>query len=431
LTEIQLPLIELYGSINLGWLEKFIDILIGAVGITGLGIILYCLILKIVVLPLDVWQKASMRKQNLKMESMRDQLEKLKKQYANNPEIYNKKIQEVYKANNYNMFSSCLPMIAMMVILIIAFQSLTTYSQYKNLQIYTGMSESYNAAILQYYDEDTAIEETYTDTSGVTYVKKYNTEDGYFINYITSGANDSSYTINVEKMMQTISSVTTEEECLSYLQNLGREAAAASFKEGQNNLGFSFVLTKNIYYADVAWAHPLQDYKSFCNSITKNIVTENGTKVKIGDFIDETTYDEITANLSEMKSQPNGFFLLVVLTILANLASQFISMRSQKAQRELQSADQSSQSMQKMMMFLMPVIFCVFAFIYSGAFSLYLITSSLFSALSTVVVNKVIDDRFKKKAANEKAVVYSGRKNYTRDWEKNKQLNENNKKNKK
>jgi heme/copper-type cytochrome/quinol oxidase subunit 4 len=232
-------------------------------------------------------------------------------------------------------------------------------------------------------------------------------------------------------MMQTISSVTTEEECLSYLQNLGREAAAASFKEGQNNLGFSFVLTKNIYYADVAWAHPLQDYKSFCNSITKNIVTENGTKVKIGDFIDETTYDEITANLSEMKSQPNGFFLLVVLTILANLASQFISMRSQKAQRELQSADQSSQSMQKMMMFLMPVIFCVFAFIYSGAFSLYLITSSLFSALSTVVVNKVIDDRFKKKAATEKAVVYSGRKNYTRDWEKNKQLNENNKKNKK
>jgi membrane protein insertase Oxa1/YidC/SpoIIIJ len=100
-------------------------------------------------------------------------------------------------------------------------------------------------------------------------------------------------------------------------------------------------------------------------------------------------------------------------------------MRSQKAQRELQSADQSSQSMQKMMMFLMPVIFCVFAFIYSGAFSLYLITSSLFSLLSTLVVNKVIDERFKKKAEKEqKAVVYSGRKNYTRDWEKNKQLNE-------
>jgi YidC/Oxa1 family membrane protein insertase len=425
LTEIQLPLIELYGSISLGWLEKFIDILIGAVGITGLGIILYCLILKIVVLPLDVWQKASTRKQGLKMESMREQLEKLKVQYANNPELYNKKIQEVYKENNYNMFSSCLPMIAMMVVLIVAFQSLTTYSQYKNLQIYTGMSESYNAAILKYYNEDTAIEEEYTDTSGVVYVKRYNTEDEYFINYITSGANDSSYTIDVEKMMKVFPELTSDEECLAYMQNLGREAAAASFKSGQNNEGFSFVLTKNIYYADVAWAHPLQDYKSFCNSITKNIVTENGTKVKIGEFIDESTYEEITANLSEMKSQPNGFFMLVVLTILANLGSQFVAMRSQKAQRELQSADQSSQSMQKMMMFLMPVIFCVFAFIYSGAFSLYLITSSLFSLLSTLVVNKVIDERFKKKAEKEqKAVVYSGRKNYTRDWEKNKQLNE-------
>jgi YidC/Oxa1 family membrane protein insertase len=425
LTEVSLPLIELNGSISLGWLEKFIDILIGAVGITGLGIILYCLILKIVVLPLDVWQKSSMRKQNLKMESMRTQLEKLKAQYANNPEIYNKKIQEVYKANNYNMFSSCLPMIAMLVILIVAFQSLTTYSQYKNLQIYTDMSKSYNSAILQYYNDETAEEYSYTDTNGKSYVKKYNTEDEYFINYIYGGENDSGYTIDVEKMMKVFPDLTTDKECLSYLQNLGREAAAQSFKDGQNNKGFSFVLTKNIYYADVAWAHPLQDYKSFCNSVTKNIVKEDGTKVKIGEFIGQSEYEEITANLSEMESQPNGFFMLVVLTILANLASQFISMRSQKAQRELQSADPSSQSMQKIMMFVMPVIFCVFAFIYSGAFSLYLITSSVFSALSTLVVNKIIDERFKKKAEKQQAtVVYSGRKNYTRDWEKNKQLNE-------
>jgi YidC/Oxa1 family membrane protein insertase len=434
LTEVQLSLIELYGSISLGWLEKFIDILIGAVGITGLGIILYCLILKIVVLPLDVWQKASMRKQNLKMESMRDQLEKLKKQYANNPEIYNKKIQEVYNANNYNMFSSCLPMIAMLVILIVAFQSLTTYSQYKNLQIYTNMSESYNAAILQYYDEETATEHSYTDSSNQVYQKWYSDEEDSFIIKLYGGENDMSYTIDVEKMISYFSDedLTTADDCLAYMQNLGREAAAKSFTEGQNNEGFSFFLTKNIYYADVAWVNPLQDYKSFCNSITKNIVMSDGSTVKIGSFIDEETYEEITANLSEMKSKPNGFFILVVLTILANLASQFISMRSQKAQRELQSADPSSQSMQKMMMFLMPVIFCVFAFIYSGAFSLYLITSSLFSALSTVVVNKIIDESFKKKAEKERAtVIYSGRKNYTRDWEKNKQLNENDKKNKK
>ena len=40
------------------------------------------------------------------------------------------------------------------------------------------------------------------------------------------------------------------------------------------------------------------------------------------------------------------------------------------------------------MMFIIPALFCVFAFLYSAAFSLYLITSSVFSILSTLVVNR-------------------------------------------
>ena len=108
LLDTTIQLFEVSGEIPMNFLEAFIGILIGAVGITGLGIILYCLILKVVILPLDIWQKATMRKQSLKMEKMRGQLEKLQVQYADSPDLYQKKMQEVYKQNNFSLFASSL-----------------------------------------------------------------------------------------------------------------------------------------------------------------------------------------------------------------------------------------------------------------------------------------------------------------------------------
>lgn len=415
-------LIETNGEVPLNFLGVFIGILIGAVGLAGVGIILYCLILKVVVLPLDIWQKASMRKQNLKMEQMRGQLEKLQKQYENNQQLYQKKMQEIYKENNFNMFSSCIPMIATLIILIVAFQSLTAYSQHANLQIYTDMGTAYNEAILKNADPDAV-----GKTEGEYEVFRSDKEE-YFIYYRKSLSEEKEYYIDMEKLSAIDSEIDTREEALAYVQKIGSAAAAESYKNSHK----SFLWIKNIYYPDVSWAHPLQEYDEFCKSITNKIVildadgNETDRKVKIQEFINEATYNAITADLETEKSTPNGFFILVVLTILTNLASQFITMRSQKAQRELQSADKSSQSMQKWMMLIMPIMFCVFAFIYSGAFSLYLITSSLFSLISTVVVNKVIDSVFRKKTAVQEQVRAGGRVALTRDWKKNEELKKNN-----
>ncbi len=414
--DVTLQLFEVNGEITLNFLEQFIGVLIGAVGITGLGIILYCLILKVLVLPLDIWQKASMRKQSLKMEQMRGQLEKLQQQYANSPELYQKKIQEVYKQNNFNMLASCLPMIATLVVLIFAFSSLTGFSQHKNLSLYTDMAASYDVAIKDLCDPNAA-QVNYND-------ELYRVEgenENYYVYYLQSktDVNYKEYKINVARLQALKPELTDETACENYVRNIARNAAAKTYQEKKE--GFFWI--KNIYYPDVAWAQPLEDYNGFCNSINEKIMV-NGKEVGVRDFINENVYNEITYNLSEEKGQPNGFFVLVVLTILTNLASQFIAMRSQKAQRELQTADKSSQGMQNMMMFVMPIMFCIFAFIYSGAFSLYLITSGLFSLLSTLIVNKLIDVAFKKKQAiEEKAQIqYGGRKALTRDWERNREI---------
>lgn len=417
LLDTTIQLFEVSGEIPMGILETFISILIGAVGITGLGIILYCLILKVVILPLDIWQKSTMRKQSLKMEQMRGQLEKLQVQYANAPDLYQQKMQEVYRQNNFSLFSSCIPMIASLLILIFAFQSLTGFSQHMNLQLYTGMANAYDSAILSHSDEN-AVQAEYTDPN---YYIVEGEGDEYYIYYLEHKEDHHrEYQIDTEKLMRLDSSLEDEDDCLEYVKNLGRTAAAEYYSSNLDGFGW----IKNIYYPDVAWAHPLQNYSDFCNAITREIETESGQKVKIREFINENTYNEITYNLGEAKSQPNGYFVLVVLTILANVGSQLLAMRSQKAQRDLSSVDKSAQGMQKGMMFIMPILFCFFAFMYSAAFALYLITSSIFSILSTLVVNRVIDAVFKKgKEREQKAQVsYGGRKALTRDWERNREI---------
>ena len=79
------------------------------------------------------------------------------------------------------------------------------------------------------------------------------------------------------------------------------------------------------------------------------------------------------------------------------LLQQFIMMRSQKAANELSSVDGSAAKTNKWMMILMPVIYGIFSFFYSAAFSIYMIVNTGYSLISTVIINKIVSVRFAKK----------------------------------
>ena len=68
--------------------------LVGIVGVVG-GVVLFTLLLKLVTFPFDYVSRASMRKNSVKMEEMRPELEKLQKQYADNKDLYNQKMMAV------------------------------------------------------------------------------------------------------------------------------------------------------------------------------------------------------------------------------------------------------------------------------------------------------------------------------------------------
>ena len=67
-------------DISLNWIGRLINALIGGIGIVGVGIIVFSLILRCIVLPFDVFQRISMRKQNVKMKENKEKLDKLQKQ---------------------------------------------------------------------------------------------------------------------------------------------------------------------------------------------------------------------------------------------------------------------------------------------------------------------------------------------------------------
>ena len=48
-------------------------------------------------------------------------------------------------------------------------------------------------------------------------------------------------------------------------------------------------------------------------------------------------------------------------------------------------------------------MFAIFAFMYSSAFSIYMIMSNVLSLISTIVINKIVDTRERKK--EEKALI--------------------------
>ena len=134
-----------------------VDIMVWLVSITSsitVGVVLFTLILKLITLPFDFVSRASMRRNSVKMEEMRPELEKLQKQYADNKELYNQKMMALYKKNGYSMFGACLPTILTLVIFIVALNGFTAYSQFKIRENFYAMTQSYNNVVYVGIEED-------------------------------------------------------------------------------------------------------------------------------------------------------------------------------------------------------------------------------------------------------------------------------------
>ena len=122
----------------------------------GLAIILFTVVIKLILLPLNIRSQKAMRKQ----QKIQPILSELQKKYANDQEKLQREMMKLYKENNVSMTGGCLPMLIQMPILFGLYQVIRWPLNYligvdwasveainKVLDIQAQMIEKYPAAI--------------------------------------------------------------------------------------------------------------------------------------------------------------------------------------------------------------------------------------------------------------------------------------------
>ena len=462
-----ITLLEQGYGIGLDWLGQFARVIIEGVGVVGLGIIVFNLVLKAITLPFDIYQRVSSRKQNLIMRQMQPELEKLQKQYAGDKATYNQKMFELQKKNGYSMLGACLPMLVSFIILIVAWQGFRAYSQYANLSYFVKMSESYNAAILEHGEigndfsmretdvktefyrtvgeEEQVIPMEWTDggvlleENGTVYTltddktgdtdRKYLTvksTDGtkyiYYKYNLETSSITREYQLDLDRFGAVLGGMQAEEgdtvtqnaidtmnaylqeptdEHLSayagaaktYVVRIGATAAAERFRSDDP----SFLWIKNVWYPDVSYSHPIPDYNTFKNQLNVKVTLANGEEKTLTQVIGEPVYNDLTSELTAEKSAPNGYFILIILAIGFMLLSQIVAMKSNKEANKYQTVDGQGATSQKVMLVVMPLIYALFSFTYSAAFSIYMTMSSVVAIIVTLLTNLILGKVFKKR----------------------------------
>ncbi|MDE6667105.1 MAG: YidC/Oxa1 family membrane protein insertase [Clostridia bacterium] len=377
----------------IGWLFDLFSNFYGAV---ALGVIVFTLALKTLVLPLDIYSRVKTKKQSLLMERMRPQMEKLQKQYANDKNMYQQKVMELQKANGYNPLGACLPMIVSLVIFMVVLSSFSTYSNYAILRDYSEMAKFYNESVAVYVMEEGA------DNPEQRFLTKVEgTDDVYTVDfdkfaayyepiYKDAHANDTDENGNPDPKTFDIQQYLAKSEqdkwetVSDFIEVHARESAAQYYLENSDGTHFGWI--GNLWYPDSMLNKEVPDYAKFTSATTRAGIT-----------VSENDYNSVTFNLSEQKDTYNGYFVLILLSIGLMFLQQFIMMKSQKAANELSSVDGSAARTNKWMMIIMPIMFGMFSFMYSAAFSIYMIVNTMYGLVSTLIINKVVTVKFANK----------------------------------
>lgn len=90
----------------------------GLVANYGLAIIIFTVIIKLILIPLNVRSQKAMKKQ----QKVQPIIAELQKKYANDQEKLQREMMKIYKENNISMSGGCLPMLIQMPILIGLYQ---------------------------------------------------------------------------------------------------------------------------------------------------------------------------------------------------------------------------------------------------------------------------------------------------------------------
>ena len=383
------------------------------IGSYGWRILFFTVCLKLLLLPLDLYQRIKMRKNQRITERLQPQLEKLQQQYAGDKQKLAQKQMELNRKEGFSYFSSCLPAIVTLVIFFYLFAGLNNISRYKNLKQYVELYDAYTAVELAEKDVPYDITVDINNAQEVRHVS-YNQLSAEQQEAVA--AEDNARATDLQRALDAMYDAHIKPKA----QQAAVERYTGTGAYQGNAAKESFLWVSNIWSPDVPWRKAILSYGQFKNNISgytsynkvrKKLKVNvektdaNGqtfNSVTFDDMLSKTKYDNVTALLRSDKKQnkANGFLILPILSVALSFLSQFISARLQK--RSGQAAPQGGMAgSMKMMMVIMPVMMGIFALTYTAMFTLYIVVNSGTTILINVLTTLAMEGGSKHKVKKQ------------------------------
>ncbi|MDR0425875.1 MAG: YidC/Oxa1 family membrane protein insertase [Clostridiales bacterium] len=333
----------------------FILTVFGFVADYGWRVVVFTVLLKLALSPLDIFQRVKTRKNQKITKRLEPEIEKLKKQYPDQTQFAQKQMA-LNKREGYSYLSACLPALLTMVIFITLLISLNSISQYMNFK--------------QYYE----LHNVYTAEHAV--VREAETAAGK-----------------------------TDKEANDLAVAAGQEAVKAHYA----GIKEDFLWIKNIWSPDVFWQKPINDFDKWKANAGK-YATDPAKSGMFGGDIDEAQkklnqmtadYDIVMSGLIDDESNAtNGFLILPILSLGLSVLQQFLSQRQQKQMGQSQPGGAMGGNTMKMMMWIMPIMIGIFSLQYTAAFAIYLVINYAITLTITLTANLIFylkdkNDKFK------------------------------------
>ena len=400
----------------------------------AIRIVFLTIILKLILSPLDFYQRYKMRKNQIITQRLKPQIEKLEAQYSGNDKVLQQKKMQLNRKSGMSMFSTCLPMIATVIVFIWLWQSLNNIAQYNQFLDYVNMYDVYEAVYvdaigegdLDEYAEEFraeytiafdaeyalsgdidaaraaaktaagAVTQTTTASFDALYKETYSEWFAeIFGDYIYYGRpvseaiarGELSGSMNAKEISEAYCVTVAQHETFNYYYGMGDYAEGGTKADKAYEMQ-GFIWIKNVWTADVPWTAPIKASVTEFRAAVGPWATESERsgldKAQLAEVVD--MYDTVTKFIhSDERNAVNGWLILPILALLLNVATQLITRKQQKSSGQTQMTEGQSGCMMKAMMFVMPAMMFVFAIQYTAVFTLYMVTNSLMSLIINVI----------------------------------------------
>lgn len=425
----------------LNWLES---------GIINYGwvIIVFTILIKLCLSPLDLLMKFNSKKSSLVQQKLAPQIARINQKYQNDKNTAQMQTNALYKKEGYNVFVSCILMIVNMAITMTVFftlfSSLREMSAYKAINQYSAIQDTYITTLanetkpkfitaLDSYEfvyqteyeknEDGTVNKDENGKPIITITSFNRISNPRYEGYKTKFEGDPAVEgdVGIFENMYSLEGTLTEEQVqflystfvvfdetektgtslaslYEAVQISSESAAVEATKETWNKVKDDWLWVGNIWVAD-NYKSPLPSYDDLL-SMAKS--SKNNEYQKYVQSIDKTLYNNVTSSVSKSLDRWNGYFILAILAGVTSFLSQYISELTNKSKNKqvnkmVDNANPNNNATMKIMKFVLPAMMVVFVITSSAAFSLYIVISSIISMAISAITSLIVNACYKKK----------------------------------